>query len=367
MSVLNVFNNSIVPNLASQFYDPYRKSELTIPKIYECIIKGVRAVANKDKSTPKDLISRVLAARIIDFSTETFNVLAESVANYLLSLYPGLDLQSYVKDFFNKQYDDNVINISKSYKSFLDVVGKKIILPIENLPFDHVLLMFGIAGGVIDNNNILVAVLVSYDSNVYYFIVDLKNKEINISEEYVKGQWTSPSTFTSPWIVKALVKYLGEYRTFIEEQTTVNSYKKPAKGKKWYKKKIPQPYYTVTVKSEIIKEDFKRKETGLTFKYSHRFDRRGHERCYVRTGNLPLLDSFRENLVRKGYRIYTSTNFTDDDLVRINERGKKINLNEWIAIKHRWIESDVIPHRPELPYVPAIRRLSKRHRPETKE
>ena len=58
-------------------------------------------------------------------------------------------------------------------------------------------------------------------------------------------------------------------------------------------------------------------EMGLTYRH----DVRGHERCRVQRGPLPLDLKTREILVGRGYTVYENKDPLDDDVRRMLTRG----------------------------------------------
>lgn len=327
----------------------------TATEIYTSILKH-REIINPET------YSKLVQARIIDFGKDTYITCAHTIQRLLLSKFPEFSHLSSEEDFDNV---DVTPDLKIRYRDWVNKQRRSIPLNTEFLPFDHV--FFSIGTEVVPGC-VLLGFLVSFDGSVITYGVKIEGPGQAFLYECVEHQdtWADPGFFYSPWIINFLLAYLGEYRSFLTEHRP----RKPPKGKRWLvKRPIPVPYYTVYIKSEFF-DEFKTRNsgTGITFQYQYRFDRRGHERCYVHTGPLPLDQKTRKRLTDCGYRVYLSSdNITGEDLERIHIRNKKILSNEWVAIKHRWIDADVIPHKPNLPYVPAIRKPSKKHRPEMRE
>lgn len=327
--------------------------KVSAPEIYSIILQHRKKI-----SSNPEIYSRLVQARIIDFGRDTYYTCVHTIQQMLLRKFPEFSHLSSEEDLDNV---DVTPELKLRYRNWVNDQGKAIPLNTEFLPFDHVFLPIGME---IVQSSIFMGYLVSFDGSVISYVAQRENDRLFL-EEYLEHRdaWADPGYFYSPWVLNFFLAYLGEYRSFLTEHRP----QKPPKGKRWLiKRPLPAPYYTVYIKSEFM-EEFKAKQhtTGITFQYQHRFDRRGHERCYVHTGPLPLDQKTRKRLTDCGYRVYLSSdNITGEDLERIHIRNKKILSNEWVAIKHRWIDADVIPHKPNLPYVPAIRKPSKKHRPE---
>lgn len=88
--------------------------------------------------------------------------------------------------------------------------------------------------------------------------------------------------------------------------------------------------------------------------YSFRWDRRGHERVYFRTGIGKPTAQDRAYLARLGYRMVEPGDAYAEDLRRLQDRGRVLTEGQWVALKVRWIPHAVCG--PEgLPYKPAVR------------
>ena len=326
------------------------------PEIYAAILRTRKTVTHHP-----EIYANLIQARIIDFGGDSYYTCANTVQRLLLSKFPDFSHISSEEEF---DKIDVTPDLKQKYRSWVNSQGGSIPLNTEFLPFDHVFFSFNTE--VISDCRLL-GYLVSFDGSVISYTAKHEGDKTFL-EEYIEHSdvWADPGYLYSPWVINFFIGYLKEYRAFLTEHRP----QKAPKGHRWLvKKPIPAPYYTVYIKSEFLEEFKKRQEsTGITFQYQYRFDRRGHERCYVKTGLFPLDPAEHKHLVHCGYRIYLSLdNITGEDLERIKERNKQIQSNEWVAIKHRWIDADVIPHKPNLPYIPAIRKPSKKHRPETLE
>ena len=279
-------------------------------------------------------------------------------------LYPKLIKSMDDKRSINEQdYQQLVINASQQP------------LDVSHLPFNQVFYMFDEAY-TINEQYSLFGYLVTHEGVVYsircYFdddndspVLTEKVRDTAISIDFCleKQSGSNWESGENAFIVSSLIQYTNEYRTFIEEHPPPLYWKRPKKGKRaFFNHPIPKPYYTIYLKSEILEKEWNQKSGQISYQFQHRFDRRGHERCYIQRGNLPLEPKLRKKLLEADYRIYTVELIPEDDLRRLAERGMAIkSAGEWVAIKSRWIEADIIPHNQKLPYVPAVRKPSKKH------
>lgn len=185
-----------------------------------------------------------------------------------------------------------------------------------------------------------------------------------------EGGWAA--TFdVSPWVVAMLVEAINLYRTFVVTHDLDDAarahYRQRRKsmglktgtsiGRPGH---MPPPFYRLHLHDRTIVEsldDAQRSLFPTTRTLTHRFDRRGHERCYVRRGALPLDACKREALRSNGYTVYegTSKPISGADALRLRERSMAPKQgDEWLAIKSRWIDPTVVGDA-SLPYVPALR------------
>lgn len=88
--------------------------------------------------------------------------------------------------------------------------------------------------------------------------------------------------------------------------------------------------------------------------YSYRWDRRRHERVYVRSGSGRPTVHDRAYLARLGYRIVEPGPDYEADLRRLQDRAVEVPTGGWVALKVRLIEPSVCGPD-HLPYKPATR------------
>jgi hypothetical protein len=183
------------------------------------------------------------------------------------------------------------------------------------------------------------------------------------------GTW-SRSYSLVPWIVQQINWLLNSYRKFIEEHkhTLTSRYRAKTSIKKFSGKReaavgwLPRPYYVVTMKPEVLEEVTRSPSTGPAYRYSYRFDVRGHERVRVKRGWLPLPEKERKKLTDRGYKIYEGE-IDDSDLKKLFQRQvAPKRINEWVAVLSTWVDS--YQKGPEnAPYIPAIRVPARGHEP----
>ena len=175
------------------------------------------------------------------------------------------------------------------------------------------------------------------------------------------GQWVRAFSL-DPWILTSLVDLVHTYKTFVEEQPRGMKYRAEIKkiAKRFrIKKPIPPPYYTVRLKQDMIEARLSEQfpSTRPKREYSHRFDRRGHERCLFRRGKLPLDPKKETKLRKRGYKIFANDPVDLATYRRLAERGMpRKGHDEWLATKSVWIDNQVIGDQSK-PYRPAIRKF----------
>jgi hypothetical protein len=379
----------------SRFGDKDTK-DISAADFYLSVMLMLHDVARRNPRTDREKVysqhirsiwARMANARIIDLGAKQF-----------MDLYHEIDVYC-TEQLIGEEWRPAGAPVSptfdpSSYASTLNKEGKYIPLDTEHLPFENTFFMPGpgemsfsatqsLGRYGLEKPVALAGFLVSHDGlvsevGVAYELDDEGRARIHTLVENVRklansDQWADPATLV-PWIVPALIAYVNEYRKFIVERPPnfdlKQKFKKAGAALK-KRKPVPMPYYTVYLKSEKIIETWdtmvRKAKPGKSFEYGHRFDVRGHERCYIRRGELPLDDKERKKLVARGYTVYTVNPMTREDMYRLTERGlRPKSRNEWLGIKVKWIDADVRPHRPDLPYVPAVRKPSKKDRPEMK-
>jgi hypothetical protein len=172
--------------------------------------------------------------------------------------------------------------------------------------------------------------------------------------------WTTPDLLF-PWIVNSLLSFIHEHRTTVVETTPSYGMRKDF-GRLAKKTDgltlIPRPYYVVPLKDTVIRDRAARKAVyGVARRtpLNYRHDRRGHERCRIQRGLLPMDAKTRAKLEKRGYKLFTVTDPDGETQRRLIERRQpRKRAYEWIAVKVTWIDQCVVGPE-DAPYVPAVR------------
>lgn len=191
--------------------------------------------------------------------------------------------------------------------------------------------------------------------------VDFEDRSnINPFNSYCEDRWWCPLSL-EPWYLPLVVDAINSHISVVHEQT-------PTLGQRLDFRDLsreldlrlppPKPYYVVTLRSKLVVQRAERALPRVTRRYRHRHDVRGHERCYVQRGRLPLSPERAALLRRRGYQLYLERTPRRRDRKRLRRRFMPPKgPGEWLAIKTVWIDECVRPADPALPYVPALRRL----------
>jgi hypothetical protein len=175
--------------------------------------------------------------------------------------------------------------------------------------------------------------------------------------------WSFSEFNLEPWILPGLIKIINDHRTFIIE-TPLSSgqrqhYKRNRKklgGKSGRAGYTPPPYYTLRLKNKLIRDKVRKGLPKPATPRSYRTDVRGHERCRIMPGTLPLDPELGAKLNKRGYKIFTINDLDADTLRRLHERGLPYKkADEWLAILTSWIGEHFNTSDESLPYIPACR------------
>jgi hypothetical protein len=171
---------------------------------------------------------------------------------------------------------------------------------------------------------------------------------------------------TTQYLVPTLIHLMTQYRTLVVESDLGKDNKRTFRhkrkqlglrgpGKRRGRIHAPPPFYRVKLKTKVVDEVPEYLKNNTPRRLTYRHDVRGHERCKVRRGQLPLDPKLRAKMVGLGYRVYDRERPGDDDNKRLLTRGHPLRrADEWVAIKSRWIRPFVRGDE-SLPYVPALR------------
>lgn len=175
----------------------------------------------------------------------------------------------------------------------------------------------------------------------------------------IHGNWQRSYSLV-PWITQGTHHLLSSYRKFIEETTytATQKYERSKEAKKVRSVFMPRPYYVVKLTSSVIEEQQRKPGHQQSYRYSYRFDVRGHERIRVRRGRLPLDPKSEAKLRKSGYQIFVNQ-ITDEFIAKLFQRHiTPKSPDEWIAVKSSWIDS-YQKGPDDAPYVPAVRTPTK--------
>jgi hypothetical protein len=174
------------------------------------------------------------------------------------------------------------------------------------------------------------------------------------------AEWTNVA-FLFPWIVNSMLTFIHDHKTTIIESAPTHGirrdYDRLAKqmGGTLI---IPRPFYTVPMRDKVIINRAARKavygvqkRTPLTYRH----DRRGHERCLIQRGQMPMAEETRTKLEKRGYKIFTINPVDAETNRLLAERGQRPKrADEWLATLVSWVTPTIVGPV-DAPYVPAVR------------
>lgn len=176
----------------------------------------------------------------------------------------------------------------------------------------------------------------------------------------IEAGWTRGLDL-EPWTLPHLVRIINDHRTFVVEtelsgavRRSIKENRKPL-GLDDYKH-MPKPYYRLQLQTHVIRDKV-RKQLGKPPKpRSYKTDVRGHERCRIRRGPLPIDPKLADKLHKRGYVIYSTNTLDQETFQRLSERGMAFKrADEWLAVKASWVKDHMSSNSPNLPYIPAVR------------
>lgn len=177
-----------------------------------------------------------------------------------------------------------------------------------------------------------------------------------------RGVWLDPMFTLGPWIVTHLVSLINEHRQIVLQPQRASFSIRRDFEKKGKQHKVPglvpRPYYVVRLEKKLIEDTGKQNRERLakiSRELAYRHDRRGHERCYIRRGQLPLDAKDSTKLTDAGYKVWTVTEPDSNAYRQLMERGQPPKgATEWIAVLTKWIDPTVVGPD-DKPYIPALR------------
>lgn len=318
-------------------------------------------------------------ARIIHFDPQTWADLDNEADSMVVEKFMGMSADKFwneiemTEDLATKHYNAVAFGAKRApwpehfpFDAIWIGYGEGVWLEQKGLAMRFNMRRWGLPEGVI--SGAVVGHLVTATGHVWEFTkFRYDDGSMGMTYEHIRhvdGGWVRRYDL-APWTVPALVEIVNQHRTMVIEQdmpdfrSEMRDRRKQLglKGKK-YRGHVPPPFYVVKVRNRTIIERLRHEdETGTGRSPSYRHDVRGHWRCRIRAGKLPLDPKTKENLTKREYKVYEHMQPKGEDLERIMERGRRKGPDEWIAIKSTFIEAHQSPNNPELPYVPATRRV----------
>jgi hypothetical protein len=175
-------------------------------------------------------------------------------------------------------------------------------------------------------------------------------------------KWWSPLSMT-PWALSAVINMINDYKTLVIDKPKTSD---RMATRRWAKKRglkniRPPMFYGIMLHDNIVFTDAIREQFTSDGRQSYlnfRSDVRGHERCRIRRGPMPMSDAERQKFLSRGYTLYEHLQDLDsEDEKRLRERGMALKeRGEWLAIKTTWVDS-YMKGPEDAPYRPAIRHL----------
>lgn len=188
---------------------------------------------------------------------------------------------------------------------------------------------------------------------IYGYLVEHKNKE-----------WLMPYTL-APWIVSALIDWINEHQTVVQDDSRLPSYMRVVKkALKEFRqaRDAPPPYYTVYMRDLVINKSV-RKTFSSRFKkiidWSHRWEVRGHYMVRIKRGAIPIDPKLDKVLRKRKYQVYTEENPPFDTWQKLEARGVPLKrANEWLAVLVSF-RQDFVKGPEDKPLVPSVRKSAR--------
>ena len=171
-----------------------------------------------------------------------------------------------------------------------------------------------------------------------------------------EGKWRvgAGGPVHTPWLLKGLFSLIDKNTSMIYEPTSRRKWEKKA-DRIEIKLRLPRPkpFYRVRIQKIAHEDDLWEPMLALPTSYSHRWDRRGHERCRVQRGVRPMPLKVKKKLLKRGYLIFDEGPIDSMNLGRLTERGIPAPSNvEWVAMKISRVRASVCGPG-DKPYVPS--------------
>lgn len=202
------------------------------------------------------------------------------------------------------------------------------------------------------------------------FIAADGSEGVSFDHACIDGRWSMTYDLI-PWVVNIIIKLIMSYGTYVVEEDIGKANKRKYKDgrkrmgvKKGQTGYIPPPYYTLRLRSELVKKGISDALPKPPRVISHIRDVSGHTSLRCRRGPLPLDPKLAERMrtpTEKGnhYVIYTVTDPIPEHALAMHNRGlPRKEKGEWVALMfiekadHKWPKPE---NRPDLQYIPAAR------------
>lgn len=184
----------------------------------------------------------------------------------------------------------------------------------------------------------------------------------SVTPQSVSQRWYHPVSM-QPWVLPALVEWINEHRTVVEEVRGRFSHRRAAQNfakKMKVPKLAPPPYYSVYLKDLVVEETARAAMTAATRRHidwQHRWTVRGHYVVRVKRGPLPLDGKLEAELRKRRYRVFTLEGLDQETVTMLQARGVRgKSRTEWMAVLVSW-RRDHIKGPMDKPLIPSIRKV----------
>lgn len=219
-----------------------------------------------------------------------------------------------------------------------------------------------------DDPALLVGHLFTPDDNIWGLFLTVKVREregkggYSLAPQLMNDRWFHPVTL-QPWTLPALVEWINEHRTIVQEVRGRFSHKRISNRyapKLKLKKLAPPPYYSVYLKNVVIEETAQRAMAVVTKRqidWQHRWTVRGHYMVRIKRGPLPLDAKLETELRKRKYRIFTLDELDPETAAMLQAREIRAkSRTEWMAVLVSW-RRDYVKGPEDKPLIPSIRKV----------
>jgi hypothetical protein len=337
------------------------------------VLDGTREEEETGVRFARVLWAALRNARVFDIPIETFQAIYTATDRYTTEKIAKRPFETPGTELTKDDHEHFIESINEA--------GSRVPFP-DPLPFEHTYFGFGFGVELVDHqiytrlptrdalDRVVTAAVLGMlvwegpeGGNVVELVQVVEREDNYIMPNLVcyRGVWITPWMSLAPWLATHLVALVNEHRQIIVEQRAGLRIRKAfdkARKKLRVPGIVPKPYYLVRLEKKLIDDTGARARSALAKiarELSYRHDRRGHERCYVRRGKLPLEADDAAKMEKTGYRIWTVNEPDAAAYRQLMERGQAPKgAEEWIAVLTRWIDPQIVGPE-DKPYIPAIR------------